>query len=122
MGPNSTGSTFDNQLRLDDVKAEADRKARQNQREQGLPALPEYEPLTADNESEAQPPLTSPPSSSHNRRFAALTAWHITHTPFMLPASALPHLENYRSAHVDPDTFGVEAHSPPFSEHPHATS
>ena len=34
------------QLRLDAVKAEADRKARQNRTEVGLPAFPEYQPLT----------------------------------------------------------------------------
>lgn len=54
----STGSTYEEQMRLDAVKAEADRKARQKQGELGLPAFPEYDPtqpLTADAEHDPQP-------------------------------------------------------------------
>jgi len=54
----STGPTYEEQMRLDAVKAEADRKAQQKQGELGLPAFPEYDPtqpLTADVEHEAQP-------------------------------------------------------------------
>jgi hypothetical protein len=51
----STGPTYEEQMRLDAVKAEADRKARQGKTEMGLPAFPEYDPtqpLTADAEYE----------------------------------------------------------------------
>jgi hypothetical protein len=51
----STGPTYEEQMRLDAVKAEADRKARQGKAEQGLPAFAEYDPtqpLTADDEHE----------------------------------------------------------------------
>ncbi|KAI9454137.1 pali-domain-containing protein [Lactarius psammicola] len=56
----STGPTYEEQMRLDAVKAEADRKARQKQGEHGLPAFPEYDPtqpLTGDPEHDAQPTL-----------------------------------------------------------------
>ncbi|KAF8506555.1 pali-domain-containing protein [Russula emetica] len=51
----STSSTYEEQMRLDAVKAEADRKARQGKNELGLPAFPEYDPtqpLTSDAEHE----------------------------------------------------------------------
>lgn len=51
----STGPTYEEQMRLDAVKAEADRKARKGKTELGLPAFPEYDPtrpLTADVEHE----------------------------------------------------------------------
>jgi hypothetical protein len=51
----STGTTYEEQMRLDAVKAEADRKARQGKTEMGLPAFPEYDPtqpLTSDAEHE----------------------------------------------------------------------
>ena len=51
----NTGSTYEDQMRLDAVKAEADRKARQKQGEVGLPSFPEYDPsqpLTADTEND----------------------------------------------------------------------
>jgi hypothetical protein len=54
----STGSTYDDQMRLDAVKAEADRKARQKQGELGLPAFPEYDPtqpLTGEPDHDPQP-------------------------------------------------------------------
>lgn len=54
----STGPTYEEQMRLDAVKAEADRKARKKQGELGLPSFPEYDatlPLTADAEHEPQP-------------------------------------------------------------------
>jgi len=53
----STGPTYEEQMRLDAVKAEADRKARQNQGELGLPSFPEYDPtqpLTSDADHEIQ--------------------------------------------------------------------
>ena len=53
-----SGPTYEEQMRLDAVKAEADRKARKNQGELGLPSFPEYDPtqpLTADAEHEPQP-------------------------------------------------------------------
>lgn len=56
----STGPTYEDQMRLDAVKAEADRKARQKQGELGLPAFPEYDPtqpLTGDPEHDGQPAL-----------------------------------------------------------------
>jgi hypothetical protein len=40
-------ANYADQMRLDAVKAEADRKARQNQLEGGLPSFPESTPLTA---------------------------------------------------------------------------
>jgi hypothetical protein len=55
----STGPTYEEQMRLDSVKAEADRKAQQKQIEMGLPAFPEYDPsqpLTSDAEHETPPP------------------------------------------------------------------
>ena len=55
MPTQSTGPTYEEQMRLDAVKAEADRKARQKQGELGLPSFPEYDPtqpLTADAEHE----------------------------------------------------------------------
>ena len=51
----STGPTYEEQMRLDAVKAEADRKARQGKAEIGLPAFAEYDPtqpLTSDAEHE----------------------------------------------------------------------
>jgi len=45
-GDDSRNPDGTEQLRLDAVKAEADRKARQNRIEGGLPAFPEYQPLT----------------------------------------------------------------------------
>ena len=54
----STGPTYEEQMRLDAVKAEADRKARQGKTELGLPAFPEYDPtqpLTGDAEHENVP-------------------------------------------------------------------
>jgi hypothetical protein len=51
----STGPTYEEQMRLDAVKAEADRKAGQGKSELGLPAFPEYDPtqpLTSDAEHE----------------------------------------------------------------------
>lgn len=42
--PAGGNGTYDDPLRLDAVKAEADRKARQKQGEQGLPAFQEYDP------------------------------------------------------------------------------
>jgi hypothetical protein len=52
----STGPTYEEQMRLDAVKAEADRKARLGGKaELGLPAFPEYDPtqpLTSDAEHE----------------------------------------------------------------------
>ncbi|KAI0003816.1 SUR7/PalI family-domain-containing protein [Russula compacta] len=57
----STGPTYEEQMRLDAVKAEADRKARQTKSEVGLPAFAEYDPtqpLTSDAEHEAQPPFS----------------------------------------------------------------
>ncbi|KAI0308334.1 SUR7/PalI family-domain-containing protein [Multifurca ochricompacta] len=57
----STGPTYEDQMRLDAVKAEADRKARQKQGELGLPSFPEYDPtqpLTADAEHDTQPHLS----------------------------------------------------------------
>ncbi|SRR6266403_438815 len=51
----STGPTYEEQMRLDAVKSEADRKARQKKTEMGLPAFPEYDPtqpLTGDAEHE----------------------------------------------------------------------
>jgi hypothetical protein len=54
----STGPTYEEQMRLDAVKSEADRKARQNQGELGLPSFPEYDPrqpLTSDAEHETMP-------------------------------------------------------------------
>jgi hypothetical protein len=51
----STGPTYEEQMRLDAVKAEADRKGRQKQTELGLPSFPEYDPtqpLTSDAEHE----------------------------------------------------------------------
>ncbi|KAI0053432.1 pali-domain-containing protein [Auriscalpium vulgare] len=51
--PVSTGPTYEDQMRLDAVKAEADRKARAKQGEVGLPAFQEYDPtqpLTAGDE------------------------------------------------------------------------
>ncbi|KAH8990201.1 pali-domain-containing protein [Lactarius hatsudake] len=56
----STGQTYEEQMRLDAVKAEADRKARLKQGELGLPAFPEYDPtqpLTGDAEHDTQPAL-----------------------------------------------------------------
>ena len=56
----STGSTYEEQMRLDAVKAEADRKARQKQGELGLPAFPEHDPtlpLTSDPDDYAQPAM-----------------------------------------------------------------
>jgi len=56
----STGPTYEEQMRLDAVKAEADRKTRQKQGEHGLPAFPEYDPtqpLTGDPEHDTQPAL-----------------------------------------------------------------
>jgi hypothetical protein len=53
----STGTTYEEQMRLDAVKAEADRKARLKQGEIGLPAFAEHDPtqpLTADDD-DAQP-------------------------------------------------------------------
>ena len=55
MPSQSTGPTYEEQMRLDAVKAEADRKARQQKGELGLPSFPEYDPtqpLTADVEHE----------------------------------------------------------------------
>ena len=55
MPAQSTGPTYEEQMRLDAVKAEADRKAQQKQGELGLPSFPEYDPtqpLTADAEHE----------------------------------------------------------------------
>lgn len=43
-GNNYTGPTYADQMRLDAVKAEVDRKARQKQGEVGLPAFQEYDP------------------------------------------------------------------------------
>lgn len=57
----STGPTYEEQMRLDAAKAEADRKARQNKAEVGLPAFAEYDPtqpLTSDAEYEAQQPVS----------------------------------------------------------------
>jgi hypothetical protein len=57
MPAQSTGPTYEEQMRLDAVKAEADRKARQQKSELGLPAFAEYDPtqpLTADAEHEPQ--------------------------------------------------------------------
>ena len=54
----STGTTYEEQMRLDAVKAEADRKARLKQGEIGLPAFAEHDPtqpLTADHDDDAQP-------------------------------------------------------------------
>ncbi|KAH9964186.1 SUR7/PalI family-domain-containing protein [Russula dissimulans] len=54
----STGPTYEEQMRLDAIKAEADRRARKTQGELGLPSFPEYDPtqpLTADVEHDAQP-------------------------------------------------------------------
>ncbi|KAI0275300.1 SUR7/PalI family-domain-containing protein [Gloeopeniophorella convolvens] len=54
----SSGQNYEEQMRLDAVKAEVDRKARQKQAEQGLPAFTEYDPtqpLTADADYEVQP-------------------------------------------------------------------
>ena len=54
----STGSTYEEQMRLDAVKAEADRKARLKKGELGLPAFPEYDPtqpLTGDPDHDPQP-------------------------------------------------------------------
>jgi hypothetical protein len=51
----STGPTYEEQMRLDAVKAEADRKARLKQGELGLPAFPEHDqtqPLTLDSEDD----------------------------------------------------------------------
>lgn len=51
----SNGQTYEEQMRLDAVKAEADRKARQKQVELGLPAFPEHDqtqPLTLDSEDD----------------------------------------------------------------------
>jgi hypothetical protein len=53
----STGPTYEEQMRLDAVKAEADRKARLKQGELGLPAFPEHDqsqPLTLDSEDDMQ--------------------------------------------------------------------
>lgn len=60
---------YDEQMRLDAVKAEADRKARQKQGEQGLPAFPEYDPtqpLTTPHEDEEQPTLSYRDNSYSN--------------------------------------------------------
>jgi hypothetical protein len=75
-GPPFGGNTgYAEQMRLDAVKAEADRKARQRQGEGGLPAFQEYEPLQAkvtdegvylDEEAHAMPY-----SDQHNARAAA---------------------------------------------------
>jgi hypothetical protein len=57
MPAQTTGPTYEEQMRLDAVKAEADRKARQQKSELGLPAFAEYDPtqpLTGDAEYEAQ--------------------------------------------------------------------
>ncbi|EIW86925.1 pali-domain-containing protein [Coniophora puteana RWD-64-598 SS2] len=43
-GPNNANNGYGEQLRLDAVKAEADRKQRQQQAEKGLPAFQEYDP------------------------------------------------------------------------------
>jgi hypothetical protein len=43
-GPKYTGPTYADQMQLDAVKAEVDRKARQKQGEVGLPAFQEYDP------------------------------------------------------------------------------
>ncbi|KAI9507813.1 pali-domain-containing protein [Russula earlei] len=54
----SIGPTYEEQMRLDAVKAEADRNARKKQSELGLPSFPEYDPtqpLTADVEHDPQP-------------------------------------------------------------------
>jgi hypothetical protein len=64
-----TGPTYEDQMRLDAVKAEADRKARQKQGEVGLPSFPEYDPtqpLTADAE-----PETQSPTPYRDRQYAA---------------------------------------------------
>ena len=51
---------YSEQMRLDAVKAEADRKARQKQGEMGLPAFQEYQPLTkADPEDRKSTRLNS---------------------------------------------------------------
>ena len=42
--PGEGGNNYAEQMRLDAVKAEADRKARQKQGEVGLPAFQEYDP------------------------------------------------------------------------------
>ncbi|THH10212.1 hypothetical protein EW146_g8443 [Bondarzewia mesenterica] len=58
--PGISGNGYDEQMRLDAVKAEADRKARQKQGEQGLPAFQEYDPtqpLTHGGEEEEHPSL-----------------------------------------------------------------
>jgi len=55
MPTQSTGPTYEEQMRLDAAKAEADRKARQQKGELGLPSFPEYDPtqpLTGDVEHE----------------------------------------------------------------------
>jgi hypothetical protein len=59
----STGPTYEEQMRLDAVKAEADRKARLKQGELGLPAFPEHDPtqpLTGDSEDDAQQSCSVP--------------------------------------------------------------
>lgn len=48
----STEAGYPDQMRLEAVKAEADRKARQRQGETGLPTLPETEPLTKGDDGE----------------------------------------------------------------------
>ena len=65
----TNGPTYEEQMRLDAVKAEADRKTRQKQAELGLPAFPEYDPtqpLTADAEHE-----TGARSPYHDAQYAA---------------------------------------------------
>ena len=67
----STGPTYEEQMRLDAVKAEADRKSRK-QTELGLPSFPEYDPtqpLTADAEHE-----TTARSPYHDAQYAAAPA------------------------------------------------
>lgn len=59
----SSGPTYEEQMRLDAVKAEADRKARK-QTELGLPSFPEYDPtqpLTGDAEYETSTTSTRVP-------------------------------------------------------------
>ncbi len=43
-----------------------------------------------------------------------------TSDPFTIPPSALPHLESFRSVHVDPDTLGEVSAYPPI--HPRVTT
>ncbi|KAG9042493.1 hypothetical protein FS837_010808 [Tulasnella sp. UAMH 9824] len=77
--PPDPNASYAEQMRMDAIKAEVDRKARQKAgttHEVGLPAFEEYEtrPLTADDDASAHSPYRDQPSPANGNRYGAAGA------------------------------------------------